>query len=392
MNHRFRPAVAMATLALAVGISPALAAPPAPIVATPGSALSSVAYNDATFEISADGHVHALMRNGSGWAPIDITNMVNGATAVPGSALSSALVSASSGQVAVFYLSADGHVHVLTGSLAGSPWRHVDVTAISGAPVAMPGTGLTSVALLGSQPGSHLRTYYVSAAGHVEELGDSSGPGGSWGVADITATSGGLAASATPLTSMVCVEGGALYPHVFHFTDGGGVQELASKGGWHATDLMAASGGVAAVAGSAITSVCSNTQGPRIYYFDADQHVREYAWSNAWLASDITSRAGASAAVGGSALTSYQVGSGGNSRVYYLTYDGHVQELAWGNGWTWSASDIVARAGAVPAAAGSALSSFGSSTNAVFYVSPDSHVRELVWNGAWTARDANGPQ
>jgi hypothetical protein len=192
---------------------------------------------------------------------------------------------------------------------------------------------------------------------------------------------------------MSSVESGATYPHVFHFTDGGGVQELASKGGWHATDLMAAAGGVAAVGGSAITSVCSNTQGPRIYYFDADQHVREYAWSNAWLASDITSRAGAVAAVSGSALTSYQVGSGGNPRVYFFSYDNHVQELAWGNGSTWSASDIVARTNAAPAAAGSALSSYGSpSTNGVFYISPDSHVRELVWNGAWSARDANGPQ
>jgi hypothetical protein len=188
---------------------------------------------------------------------------------------------------------------------------------------------------------------------------------------------------------------GMSMPRVYHLGAGGHVHELANSvsASWSHRDVTADAGAVAAVANSPLAAVLGAGMNPRVYYLSADGHVRELAWLGSdWSHRDVTADAGAVTAMAGSPLAAVQVEHGLYSwepHVYYLTADGHVHELAW-SGSAWSHRDVTADSGAVAAMEKSPIAAMCqgyASEPRVYYLTADGHVHELGWSGKWSHRD-----
>jgi alpha-L-fucosidase len=188
-----------------------------------------------------------------------------------------------------------------------------------------------------------------------------------------------------------------------------GVSDAIAK--WHTSDLLARawreSGDLApaprdpqALTGFAVGANLS----PRVYYLGVERlpghalHIWELAWFNdTWHATDLFDRVEqesgqnpAPPAAGGRMLTGFGVGMDLDPRVYYLGADKQIHELAWfkddpqgpGALGKWHYRPVGQEAGAVPAAAGSALAGFGVGTDLdprVYYLGADNQVHELAW-------------
>jgi len=93
----------------------------------------------------------------------------------------------------------------------------------------------------------------------------------------------------------------------------------------------------AAVRGSPIAAIgVGPNLDPRIYYLSADEHVQELAWvGEKWTQSDVTVRSGdAEPAMAGAPIAARGVGDNLDPHVYYVTQGGYAQELAWVGQWT----------------------------------------------------------
>jgi hypothetical protein len=122
------------------------------------------------------------------------------------------------------------------------------------------------------------------------------------------------------------------------------VNELAWAGfGWNTTDLNYTTGALPAIAGSALHSHDSGAS--RVYFIGSDNHVHELAWylnpQGQWLwnTTDLTSVARdihnnpPPQPIASSALTSHNTSADpGGSRVYFISSDNHVHEIAWVGG------------------------------------------------------------
>jgi hypothetical protein len=81
---------------------------------------------------------------------------------------------------------------------------------------------------------------------------------------------------------------------------------------------------------------------PRVYYLSADNHVHELAWlGNSWGDQDVTAAANGSPATPGPGYTLTAMGAGGDRhpRVYYLDGANGVDEYSW-SGSSWGARAI----------------------------------------------------
>ena len=97
--------------------------------------------------------------------------------------------------------------------------------------------------------------------------------------------------------------------------------------------------GVAGTAASHTFTVKSfYTANPRAYYLGTGNHVHELAWSGGEWHENVLKVKGENAppAAAASALVSFGVGDADDPRVYYLDTDNHVNELAWySEAWHW---------------------------------------------------------
>jgi hypothetical protein len=361
----------------------------APVVTTSTSPLA--AYDEglmATYLISTDGHVQQLSQI-AGWHLNDLTAGANAVAAAAGSPV----------LTGGFYLSADGHVRQIAGN--GSGFGATDLTAVSGAPLAV-GNALTGMSVVGYACATcaTYRIYFTTATGHIEELAQTAA--GRWSATDVTAAIGAVAAApGSALTSFYVTDDNPYsnyqYPRVYYFSADGHVRELAWGAGWHATDITGtAAGGQPAGNFSTLFGFAlygSNAYKPsfpRIYYFDANHHIQELADAGGWHAGDITSRTGAALAHSQSKLAGFALTWDG-LRVYYVAYDGHVHDLNWDGGWT--THDLTAQMSAALPYAGSSLTGYGwkgGSYYGFMYIGTDNHVREFFYSsGHWVVSDAN---
>jgi hypothetical protein len=376
-------AVAFSTLAL--GSASALAA--LPIVATPDSALSTDD-RPGVFSVSADGHIHFSQYSGGTWITEDATGLANAVTAPAGANLTS-LDGTYLADHYGFFIGSDGHVYHL--AKVNNSWSYADLTTSTGAAIANVGSAMASY----GSGANNAYVYYFSSAGHLEELHKVNS---TWSFTDVNvATNAPVAAAGSAMTAYPYITSySTSESRIYYFTPNGHVWEMSDTSqGWRANDISAATGAVAARAGSPMSGFAMNgSSKPRVYYFDANMHVRELAWNGGWGATDLTALTGAVAAVAGSDLASLTPGTN-LVRIYYNSYDGHVREVGYTGHW--GASDPSATVGAAPAVAGSALGATippaGSGTSAVqirvYYLTSDSHIHELSYNSGWHINDLN---
>jgi len=189
--------------------------------------------------------------------------------------------------------------------------------------------------------------------------------GTTWHSDDPTSLAGAPAAtSGSALTSFV---DGSGIMHVFYLS-GQNVHELYWVGGttWRTDDLNSESGAPATAAGSALTSFVNTDgvgdTGMHVMYLGTNEHVYALHSSSspAWSYFDATAASGGVAAVSGSHLTSFQELAGfsdttGAVRLYFIGQNAHVYELNWLTEGSATQQDLTASAGAGAAATGSAL-------------------------------------
>jgi len=151
------------------------------------------------------------------------------------------------------------------------------------------------------------------------------------------------------------------------------------------------------MAGSALAS--HDSGGSRVYFIGNDNHVHELAWADqqgqwVWNTTDLTATAKDAndndppSAIADSALASHD---SGGSRVYFIgkdptSGDDHVYEIAW-LGSIWNYTPLTTVTGAPSAIAGSALASHDSGGSRVYFISGDNHVIEIASQGTWNYTD-----
>jgi len=105
-----------------------------------------------------------------------------------------------------------------------------------------------------------------------------------------------------------------------------------------------------------------------------------------WKLDDLTAAAGAPPAATGSALDGYQTTSPNQQHVNYIGTDGHIHELWYAN--TWTHNDLTKATGAPLAAPGSPLDGYASPNQQhVNYIGIDGHIHELWYGTQWAHND-----
>jgi hypothetical protein len=134
-------------------------------------------------------HVHQLFVTiGTPWAQKDLTVLTGAPPAVARSPLSGYQWPGGNSEQVV-YLDGSGHVHELWVT-PSTPWKHADLTQLTGAPPVVAGSPLSGYAWdYQWAGGTSKQVDYLDTAGHVHEMWVVAG-GGPWKDADLTAYAG----------------------------------------------------------------------------------------------------------------------------------------------------------------------------------------------------------
>jgi hypothetical protein len=384
------------------------------------------------------GHVHELsfitVLPGLGqprWTDIDITAQAGAKSARAGSPLSGCdWPAARSKQVS--YIDVDGQVTELSAA-PGTPWSVAGLTQLTGAPAPAAGspaagyktlTDLTTLYgllraqvlsrhfalgryfradhlsfrnLLGTVHQAGKQAVYLDAARHVRQL--FLGADGKWADGgDLTAATGAPAVAAgSRLAGCQWPRG----PQFAAYLDAAGhVHSMgagANTGGfWGDLDLhQEANPPAVPAAGSALTVYpWAGGDADQIAYLDDDGHVHELSApvGGYWSDADLTQLCGAEPAGPGAQPAGYDWQAGGAKQVAYLDDAGHVWELSFPVGGSWTATDVTATITPAPARAKptSPLAGYGwpaGQSKHVAYLDSFGRAWELSCpvGGSWTA-------
>jgi len=250
---------------------------------------------------------------------------------VSGSALTSFIDNTNNSSIPhVFYVGTNENVNEVYYTTA---WHSDDPTSLAGAPIAAAGSSLTSFVFF-FQGNNFLKSnldVFYEANQQVYEL---VWPG-HWSVDVPTILARApLATYGSALTSFVD-ESNINQPirHVFYLGTNENVYELYDTTAWHSDDPTSLAGAPIAVAGSALTSFINTgigDTGMHVMYLGTNHHVYALRWvsGRAWSYFDATAASHGVSAANGSALTSFQDLAGG-VRLYFLGINSHVYELFW---------------------------------------------------------------
>lgn len=349
------------------------------------------------FYLDSAGHVHQLYSTARSWSDVDLTALTGAPSAQPGSGLTSILDSATN-SVHVYF--ANGGIHELYGT--GTTWFSDNPTALAGTG-AMPGPGDGPTSIIGT--GSIIHVFYMQ---NVQNLIELYWLGGTNWHADSPSSLAGESAPCnnepSALTSLMDRSNGNNIMHVYCLGTFQDVYEFYWTGGsaWHTAVPTSLAKGPGASVNSNITSFIDNSGGTasiiHVYYLGTNLNVYELYYTGSWHSDDPTSLAGAPAAgvVSGqlSPLTSFINTSGTGDtgiHVMYLGTNDHLYALHWPSGTSWSYFDATASAGAPAAAPDSALASFQDLAGGVrvYYLGANSHVYELYWQSEGHASETD---
>ena len=335
---------------------------------------------------TGDGHIHELyVVKGGAWRHVDLTAM----TGAPAARSLNNGYSWEAGQSKqVVYETHDGHIHELS-VIKGGAWQHADLTVITGAPLILEYI-LSSYSW---EAGQSKQVVYRTVNNRIHEL--SVIKGGAWQHADLTALTG------------------AHYPNDFIFghgweagqskqvvyatdndaTQNGDIHELSVTvgGAWQHADLIALTGAPPASASQRIYGYGWKAgRSKQVVYWTNDGHIHELYMikglikGGPWQHADLTALTGAPP-VGSTFIYhlfhGYSWEAGQSKQVVYRTDDGHMHELYVTVGGTWQHVDLTAKTGA-PVVAGDNVLFNGYSWEAgqskqVVYPTNDGHMHEL---------------
>jgi hypothetical protein len=231
--------------------------------------------------------------------------------------------------------------------------------------------------------------YPQSGINHVFNLSSASTTGG-WTEIDATQKAGApLPVSSSPMTGFAI----DTVDYVFYVGPNQHVDVLYYVEGsnWTYVDLTTLTGAPTVSGGSGFASLVNSAQG-HMYYIGSDLHVHEIFWRSGgqWLTNDLTTSSAAPNATSNGSLTAFTINS--EELVYYLSANGHVQELySTNDSSSWVNVDVTTAAGAPEGASGSAIAGFsnGLQAHVHYFDASNNHLYQLYSNGGspWTATD-----
>jgi hypothetical protein len=278
----------------------------------------------------------------------------------------------------------DQHIRQIFDVVSQNSWRTQDLTVAASAPLPSPQTALTSWV---QSDGPHF--VYEDANQHLDQLFFLFS-NNTWNTQDLTVTTGApLAAPGSALTSWVQSDG----PHFVYEDSNQHLRQIFDVNNtWHTQDLTAATGAPLATPGNFLTS-WQQSDGPHFVYADGIQHLRQIFFllgNSTWNTQDLTAVTGAPAVEVGSVLTSW-VQSDGPHFVYEDNIRHLDQMFFLFSSNTWNMQDLTAFAAAPIPIPGSALTSWVQSDGPHFiYEDPFQHMHQLFFllsNDTWNAED-----
>lgn len=335
------------------------------------------------------------------------------------------------GTVELLYLDSQGHIHELT-ARPGGPWTHTDLTEATGVPP-MFGHSITGFFTHNWAP---KQVGYVDPLGRVRELRQKDG---AWTALDVTTaaradpahpylpivgfevlnpvvskqyfyfdysrsvhqmiTAGGDAWTDVNLTAKLNLPYGYADVLIGFAWDSAEVYQIAYNGqpvediieannqftgGWSVNDLTKLLN-VPPIFLRMLSATAWDAMGAKLYVFvRQDFHVIELmtTWIGPWHVTDLTEASGAPVSMIRD-ITCFASGTGASKLVAYADTDGHVHQLRFDRGGTWTHTDLTSAIGP-PKAFGPIAAYWPESTNfqQVAYLDWVGHV-QVMTQGDW---------
>jgi hypothetical protein len=248
------------------------------------------------FSLDVNRHViHLSLSSAGSWQKQDLTALTSAGLAEPDSALTALVDNAGNGRV--FYVGTNHHVLQLKLDTTNT-WTQGDVMTQAGTGnTAASGSALISFGAAGA---SAVHVLYLDSSQHVNDLArTSAGSTGTWSNLDLTAlTSAGLAVPGSALTGLVDSLGNG---RVFYAGTNQHVLQLKldTANTWTQGDVMTQAGtSKTAAPGSGLTSFgASGGSAVHVLYLDSIQHVNDLVRTDAgttgtWSDQDVTTLTG----------------------------------------------------------------------------------------------------
>jgi hypothetical protein len=329
--------------------------------------------------ISQDHHIHELsVRKGGIWQHTDLTQRSSAPLADNRFLLGSAWPEVGTKQVA--YLAQNGHVHELW-TANGETWQNVDVSALTGAPPAVRVTASYSWA-----EGHSKIVVYVDDDHHIHEL--SAEAGKPWRHVDLTAITNAPLPGSYFMVGYAFSEGRS--KQVAYVGQEGHIHELYVEvgGQWQHIDLTERTNAPHAV-DLMVGYEWPEARCKQVAFVSKDRHIHELCMviGQSWQYADLSTITNAPPAT--NVLTGYAWPEGHSKQIAYVGQDGYIHELyvEAGQQWQWVNLTERAQAPVTPITSVSGYAWTAGETKQVTYTGDDGEIREL-WMpraGTWTA-------
>ena len=294
--------------------------------------------------MNANGHIYELvMYQDHPWSLEDILLQPIGAAPADGFALV-AFDWKAAGTKHLIYTGRDGHLHELSAAVTGL-WNYTDLTQATSAPLAES----TLLAAYAWEPGKTQHVVYVSGDGHLHEL--MSGLDSNWRHIDLTTVTGAPLAGTSLLAAYAWEVGGTR--QVVYAGNDGDIYELVcgQEGAWTFADVTSLVGAPLAV-GTALTAYAWETgSAKQIVFVGGNHHVYELQMplNGAWEQTDLTQLLGVPEA-SEDVIAAHEWTPEFAKHIVYLdtAENPHIHSLLFKHGGQWQHTDVTAFTGSQP--------------------------------------------
>jgi RHS repeat-associated protein len=295
-------------------------------VPSAGSSIAAVALGGVlhVFYQGANQHIYDMNWTGSIWQNLDMT-AINGASPVSNTKMA-IIDTGSSNTPMMFYEGTNQHLFCIYWNAPTSTWLNADLHSLSGATNLIASNGAISAAMWGTTGNIH--ALFLDTNQNLNRIVWS---GTAWITNNLTSITGAaLAVPGSKLTTiatgtsidlMTFYEGAGQHIYSIYWNNSAGTYQTLDFTSWSGATNIAA----------VLTSLANNPVGPHMFYFSSNQHLDDMLWNgSAWVNADLTSLANTTAVpASGSSLSSHgtAVGNtyhiffeGGNQHIYHTFY------------------------------------------------------------------------
>jgi len=286
-----------------------------------GSSVAAVALGGVihVFYQGANQHIYDMNWTGSIWQNLDMT-VLTGASPVSNTKM--AIVNTGSPNTPMmFYEGTNQHLFCVYWNSTANAWQNADLHGLSGATNLIAPNGAISAAMWGTTGNIH--ALFLDTNQNLNRIVWS---GTAWITNNLTSITGAaLAVPGSKLTTiptgtsidlMTFYEGAGQHIYSIYWNNSAGTYQTLDFTSWSGATNIAA----------ILTSLANNPVGPHMFYFSNNQHLDDMLWNgSAWVNADLTALANTTAVpASGSSLSSHGT-SGGNT--YNIFFEGGNQHI-----------------------------------------------------------------